>query len=477
MAIQTYKAQDKWLHLLLPALAMMLAWGFRGHIGGGPFGAMIPGAMLALSLSLLLSLPASASSVVLVFGVFGIGMGGEMTYGQTLGFLRDPDTLWWGSLATTLKGSVWGLLGGVIISLGFVFKRLPAKKILIGFVIMMAGMLAGFKLINEPMILYFSDPENPRSESWAALLFGAIALLGYLKFISGKEVFKIISRFALFGWIGGALGFGLGSLWIALGSQLPDVIFSSWWKAMEFSFGFLLGGFLAYASWLDRDQIKAMVAQDWKDTTFRFMPLGHELIGIMILSLFIYLILPYSLETFSASLDNAGFLSTAVQSFLRILMNYAFYGFLLVVALIYFPKIAWQAGITLTFAHAALDQVMDHLTQISFFSQLFLIMTGTFMVALLTAIYSRRPNAIRNLFLLLIWSCLAISMIKIFFHSGNTELSQLSWEKMIIGRFFVDLFFLLSSVIISWLLIRKIDGQPKNKFEPLSKSDSFQIGS
>ena len=40
---------SKHLFLALPAIAMMLGWGLRGHIGGGPFGAMIPGAMVALT--------------------------------------------------------------------------------------------------------------------------------------------------------------------------------------------------------------------------------------------------------------------------------------------------------------------------------------------------------------------------------------------------------------------------------------------
>ena len=57
----------KWFFVLLPAIAMMLGWGLRGHIGGGPFGAMIPGAMVALSIGMLLELPAWAISVLVVF--------------------------------------------------------------------------------------------------------------------------------------------------------------------------------------------------------------------------------------------------------------------------------------------------------------------------------------------------------------------------------------------------------------------------
>ena len=66
---------SKHLFLALPAIAMMLGWGLRGHIGGGPFGAMIPGAMVALSISLMLKLPAPVASLVVLFGVYGIGLG------------------------------------------------------------------------------------------------------------------------------------------------------------------------------------------------------------------------------------------------------------------------------------------------------------------------------------------------------------------------------------------------------------------
>jgi len=243
------------MFVVLPALAMMLGWGLRGHIGGGPFGAMIPGAMVALSISLLLKLPASVTSIVVVFGVFGIGLGGEMTYGQTLGFLRNPDTVWWGTAGTTLKGAVWGLLGGTVFSLGFLFHRIPKKIIIYALLLMLAGFFLGFKLVNEPMLLYFSDPAKPRAESWAALLFGALALLIFLRVKIVSEDFKLVRHFALFGLVGGGLGFGLGGFWMVLGSHLPDVLFGNWWKAMEFTFGLLLGASLGLAAWKSKKEI------------------------------------------------------------------------------------------------------------------------------------------------------------------------------------------------------------------------------
>ncbi|MBK6285439.1 MAG: hypothetical protein IPF54_24730 [Draconibacterium sp.] len=50
----------------------------------------------------------------------------------------------------------------------------------------------------------------------------------FLKFKTDKNTFKIILRFAIWGTIGGGLGFGFGGFWMILGSHLPDVIFKKW---------------------------------------------------------------------------------------------------------------------------------------------------------------------------------------------------------------------------------------------------------
>ena len=191
------------MFIVLPSLAMMLGWGLRGHIGGGPFGAMVPGAMVAISLCLLLDLPAAATSAILVFGVVGVGLGGEMTYGQTLGFLRNPGTVWWGTLGTTVKGAVWGLFGGTVIALGFISKQVSKRTVVIAFLLLFAGMLIGFKLINEPRVIYFSGPDKPRAESWAAILLGTAFMLIWLKNKIEQPFFRLVLRFALFGFIGG----------------------------------------------------------------------------------------------------------------------------------------------------------------------------------------------------------------------------------------------------------------------------------
>jgi hypothetical protein len=448
------------MFIALPALAMMLGWGLRGHIGGGPFGAMIPGAMVALSISLLLKLPAAATSIVVVFGVFGIGLGGEMTYGQTLGFLRNPDTVWWGTAGTTLKGAVWGLLGGTVLSLGFLFRRVPKRIIISALLLMLAGFFLGFKLVNEPMLLYFSDPAKPRAESWAALLFGAVAIIVYLKFKLKQEEFKLLLRFALYGLVGGGLGFGLGGFWMVLGSHLPEVIYSDWWKAMEFTFGLLLGASLGWAAWKSRKEIQSYNQAD-KISEKHSLSIMGELGILFAVAVFTHWLWPNLLESFvDAGSVNDGFGLFVVQGIARVMVNYAFYGFIFVLVIMRFPRMAWQIGITLTFCHAAIDLIRDFYPDLNpwapFTMHFFWVFLMTAVVAVLTAIYSRRKNSTVNLFMLLIWSCIAVSLLRLAFLSGSLSVSGMSFCEAVCDRFFVDIFFIVNAIALNWILLKRI---------------------
>jgi hypothetical protein len=450
---------SKCMYIIFPAVTMLLGWGLRGHIGGGPFGAMIPGAMVALSLSMLLKLPANLSAIIVVFGVVGIGLGGEMTYGQTLSFLRDPETMWWGVLATTVKGSIWGLLGATVLSLGFVYNRLEKKTIVMAFLMLMLGMLIGFKLINEPMIIYFSDPANPRPESWGALLLGAVFLLAYLKYKVAKDDFKIISRFALFGLAGGGLGFGLGGFWFVIGSALPkEVIFNSWWKSMEFTFGLLLGASLGYATWLSRKELKLIGKSNIKITSH--LNTYSELGITLLIGLLIYWIIPQSLEPFVDDASaNDGIFMSGLRAVTQILINYSFYGFILVVAIIYFPKLAWQIGITLTFCHAAIDLVGDNFPEMQANSPLIaavLVIFLTLIVALLVAYLKGKNEIKRSMFLLLVWSLMAISY-SAFLITGRWNAFELTLCEIFCRQYFVDMIFTISAIFISWIAIKKIE--------------------
>jgi hypothetical protein len=452
------KQQPLWLFILLPAITMLLAWGLRGYIGGGPFGAMIPGAMVTLTICMLLDLPPMFTAVVVVFGVAGIGIGGEMTYGQTLGFLRNPDTVWWGILATTVKGGVWGLMGGAVLGLGLVHKRISKKTIIIAFALTLIGLLIGFKIINDPKLIYFSDPVNkPRDESWGAILFGALALLSYLKFTIKSEDSKIILRFALWGLIGGGLGFGLGGLWMVLGSSLPnDVIVKSWWKLMEFSFGFLFGGALGYVAWLNRNEFSAEKKVKTKEATDSKKTLYKELITAAITGLAIYAILPALLEPIvDGANSNDGMFISALRDFSRMFVNYAFFGFILVIIALYKPAFAWQMGITLTFCHAAIDLAGDlgpeTGIEVHKAIQVIFILLTTLIVALLTAKYHKRKNVLLNMFLIVTWSLMVIAYMKTGTHLDRMFTPGQSFCQLICGSMLVYIIFTISAI---WITIK-----------------------
>lgn len=217
---------------LLPAVAMMLGWGLRGFIGGGPFGAMIPGAMVLLALKL--NKAPKDVSLLAAFAAVGIGFGGEETYGQTVGFVVKPESFWFGALGLAIKGAVWGALGAMIVALG----TLPSPRLVtIATLLMLAATELGWRLINHPKLIYFSNRlDRPREELWAGLLFASLALALLLKQY----------RFAAWTALGGFIGFGLGGII----HGLCNIYFGPWklhsWKYMEFTFGFCFGLALAH---------------------------------------------------------------------------------------------------------------------------------------------------------------------------------------------------------------------------------------
>ncbi|MEP7364500.1 MAG: hypothetical protein ABI972_14690, partial [Acidobacteriota bacterium] len=227
--------------IIFASVAMSLGWGLRGFIGGGPLGAMIPGAMIGLVLALLLRLDTAATSRLIAFAAVGIGFGGDMTYGQTAGLAMKPETFSWALLGFAIKGAVWGLLGGATIGLALVP---PTRRYLaITMAAMLAATWAGWRVINEPKLIYFSNLfDRPRPEVWAGLLLAGITVA----LMHGP----LVRRFALCGAIGGGIGFALGACFQVLGrTHAAGFFFSDWWKVMELTFGALLGASYAWAAW------------------------------------------------------------------------------------------------------------------------------------------------------------------------------------------------------------------------------------
>jgi hypothetical protein len=224
---------------------------------------MIPGVLVALVLARSIRISDTICGRVAAFGAVGIGFGGQETYGQTVGFVTAAgENFWLGLTGLGVKGAVWGLLGGAVLGTVLVARRASRLKLFVGFGLLVVGTWLGWRLINQPRLIYFSNLyDRPRAEVWAGLLMGGAVFLGWLVGAM-RPHFRVPLTFALLGTIGGGIGFAGGGVLYAGGSALGW--HGSWfpgWKLLEFTFGFCFGAALGVAAWLQRNAI-ADVAPD-----------------------------------------------------------------------------------------------------------------------------------------------------------------------------------------------------------------------
>ena len=363
------RAAATWI--LVPAVVMSLGWGLRGYIGGGPFGAMIPGSLVALLLCQYLGYSARTAAVVVACSALGIGFGGEMTYGQTLGLLRERDTFAWGLTGTTLKGAVWGLLGGAVLGLGFVASSLSWRHLILALLCLLVGTMVGIHFINQPKLIYFSDPINrPRDESWAGFLLGALALLAYLHAFEPRRA-TIASRFAWYGTIGGAIGFGGGSLLLALRFHGPqDWGWLPYWKFMEFAFGFVFGAALGGCTLHLRERLvhlgaEASVLEPRRSSIESSVsPQGRlaraavaTIVGVVIVwAVFVGWegLVRWTYDLLQDVPEN-----DLRQTAARVLLGYIGLGCTLMLLSRRWPTVAWQVAMSVTIVAAAIDWQRD----------------------------------------------------------------------------------------------------------------------
>ncbi|MDW8290726.1 MAG: hypothetical protein RMM06_08380 [Armatimonadota bacterium] len=246
--------------ILFPALSMCLGWGIRGQFGGET-GAMVPGAMVGLALAMLAGWRGRDAVRLAAVATFACSLGGMMTYGQTVGLVQNvtdgqypPPTYWWGLLGLAVKGGVWIGITGVFLAIATSDRYRPREM-----VAMIVGMLVlgvvGVQLLNRPHhppeqlpLIYFSDPTSskPRIEWWGGLWFALIGLMVYTGVF--KKHWQAVAM-ALWGVLGGAVGFSFGEVLQAwgmhrkpFGEEIDKWI--DWWKVMEMTFGFVAGAAL-----------------------------------------------------------------------------------------------------------------------------------------------------------------------------------------------------------------------------------------
>ena len=136
-------------------------------------------------------------------------------------------------------------------------------------------------------------------------------------------------------------------------------------------------------------------------------------------------------------------------------LNYAFYGFIIVLIALYRNALAWQIGITLTFCHTIIDYMRDLRpspdVHVNLWIQLIVVIIVTLIVAYLVAFYRRRKNINNSMMKILIWSTISIAFLSLasdIFIEGKFQYTGLS--SILVKTLFVHIVFFSSSVYVSW---------------------------
>jgi len=276
-----------WLVMMTAAMAGGMGWGIRGQYGHET-GAMIAGALVSLVLVFLFC-PGNSSIHVIraaALGTIAMGFGGSITYGQTIGLTHDGalignwEALRWGMLGLAIKGGVWIGFAGLFLGLGLGGKRYKPFEMFLLVLGMLTAVLVGWWLFNSPHnpankqlpFLYFSDHWDwepgvelkHRPEIWGGLLCALATGILYAALAKGD---RLARNLALWGMLGGALGFPLGQALQATNAWNPEFFresfvgeltqYFNWWNIMETTFGTVMGAVLGLGLWLNRRLVRA----------------------------------------------------------------------------------------------------------------------------------------------------------------------------------------------------------------------------
>lgn len=269
-----------WYFILLAAMAGGIGWGIRGQYGHETGAAMaVLHVMLVIGMWFVGRVPPAILMKALALATLAGGFGGSMTYGQTLGLTQDAPLIgnwnawWWGMLGIFLKGGIWIAFVGLFLGIGFSRNSLNSIPLVVHSVLSVFVLFLGVALFNEPFNpqerelpwIYFSDhwrwePDaelKPRRERWGGLLCVLIYWI-IISLIQNKD--KLPAKLALAGFLSGGMGFALGQSFQSFQAWNPEFLnqfqaYINWWNFMETIFGFVWGGGLAFAIYLNRKAI------------------------------------------------------------------------------------------------------------------------------------------------------------------------------------------------------------------------------
>ena len=274
--------------MLLVSMAAGMGWGIRGQYGHES-GAMIAGTLASLTIVLLFipnanSLFAARAAAMMTVG---IGIGGTMTYGQTVGLTHDRDlvgnweALRWGLIGLFVKGGIWISFAGAFLGMGLSGKSYRPLEMLLVMSGLIGLLFVGLWLLNSPFDpankvlprFYFSgnwyfQPDKvdlkPRREVWGGLLVALLGLLGYCGLVRRDS---LALRLGWIGFLGGGFGFAGGQCIQAFHSWNAELFktgalssykvfgYVNWWNMMEITFGLVFGAVIAWGVWFNRHLI------------------------------------------------------------------------------------------------------------------------------------------------------------------------------------------------------------------------------
>jgi hypothetical protein len=287
--------------VILAGLAMSVGWGFRGDYGHEA-GAMVPGALLGLSICLASGRQDwwQRSTIMAMCGAIGWAFGGQMSYGQITGYTASsslPDVAY-GYASLFLIGGLWAGIGAAILALSVTqsrsylerfagplvalwlvwfamdlsgltawmvetwylndtdwFAALPAllvagvyaaivpraRQACVFIMLLAGGWWAGYVILTELLGLRMTPP---RSDNWSGCVGLFIALVLYLIRRQNWAALKV----TLCGFLAGGIGFAVGNFVNMLGraqwgpiGNLNALQGLDYWKWMEQLFGLIMG--------------------------------------------------------------------------------------------------------------------------------------------------------------------------------------------------------------------------------------------
>lgn len=282
MLNQNRTEPNLFLAVVMPALAAGMGWGIRGQYGHET-GAMMAGVLASLTLVSIFaphftSLSAARAAALMAAA---IGIGGSMTYGQTVGLTHDRELVghldaWcWGMLGLAVKGGLWIGFGGAFLGMGLSGKRYRFIEMFVVMLGLLGLYCLGLWFLNTPYNpeqkilpkIYFSDHWDfepnadlkPRPEVWGGLLAAWIGLTLYVGWLRNDS---LAWRLSLWGFLAGALGFPGGQSLQSFHAWHSEAMAASswkwlyshfnWWNVMETTFGTIWGAVLGLGVWIHR---------------------------------------------------------------------------------------------------------------------------------------------------------------------------------------------------------------------------------